>query len=143
MCSYNTRTESNNLGINESIIHISERPEIQSHISSLNHDVSSRDRPESPVFMTACERDEGAAGGLNAQWVRQQDGPFQLSFNASLKVDFRGSRVTSDGGLILVRELDQRLGFGGTLAVLQIGAERNRCGQVAFSLQKTPHCMLQ
>ena len=38
--------------------------------------------------------------------------PFQLSFNASLRVDFQGSRVTSDGGLILVRELDERLGFG-------------------------------
>lgn len=42
----------------------------------------------------------------------KQNGPFQLSFNASLKVDFQGSRVTSDGGLILVRELDERLGFG-------------------------------
>jgi hypothetical protein len=29
-----------------------------------------------------------------------------------LKVDFQGSRVTSDGGPILVRELDERLGFG-------------------------------
>ena len=38
-----------------------------------------------------------------------QNRPFQLSFNASLKVDFQGSRVTSDGGLILVRELDERL----------------------------------
>jgi hypothetical protein len=28
---------------------------------------------------------------------------FQLSFNASGKIDFQGSRVTSDGGLILVR----------------------------------------
>ena len=42
----------------------------------------------------------------------KQDGPFQLSFNASLKVDFQGSRVTSDGGLILLRELDERLGLG-------------------------------
>src|SRR5208283_6209478 len=42
----------------------------------------------------------------------RQNGPFQLSFNASLKVDFQGSRVTSDAGLILVRELDERLGFG-------------------------------
>jgi len=41
-----------------------------------------------------------------------QNQPFQLSFNASLKVDFLDSRVTSDGGLILVRELDERLGFG-------------------------------
>jgi len=38
--------------------------------------------------------------------------PFQLSFNASLKIEFQGSRVTSDGGLILVRELDERLGLG-------------------------------
>ncbi len=40
-----------------------------------------------------------------------QNPPFQLSFNPSLKVDFQGSRVTSDGGVILVRELDERLGF--------------------------------
>jgi len=46
----------------------------------------------------------------------RQNGPFQLSFNASLKVDFQGSRVTSDGGLILVRELDERLGFGDLIA---------------------------
>ena len=37
---------------------------------------------------------------------------FQLSFNRFLRVTFHGSRITSDGGLILVRELDERLGFG-------------------------------
>ena len=42
---------------------------------------------------------------------KKQNRPFQLSFNASLKDDFQGSRVTSDGGLILVRELAERLGF--------------------------------
>jgi hypothetical protein len=42
----------------------------------------------------------------------KQNQPFQLSFNSSLKVDFQGSRVTSDGGLILVRELDERLRVG-------------------------------
>jgi hypothetical protein len=41
--------------------------------------------------------------------VRTQKQPFQLSFNSSLRVDFQGARVTSDGGLILVRELDERL----------------------------------
>src|SRR6202140_1519237 len=40
-----------------------------------------------------------------------QNRPFQLSFNSSLKADFQGARVTSDGGLILVRELDERLGL--------------------------------
>ena len=33
--------------------------------------------------------------------------PFQLSFNSALRVDFQGARVTSDGGLLLVRELDE------------------------------------
>jgi hypothetical protein len=41
-----------------------------------------------------------------------QKEPFQLSFNGRLKVDFQGARVTSDGGLLMVRELDERLGFG-------------------------------
>jgi hypothetical protein len=46
----------------------------------------------------------------------QQNQPFQLSFNPSLKVDFQGSRVTSDGGLLLVRELDERLGLSELIA---------------------------
>jgi hypothetical protein len=41
-----------------------------------------------------------------------QNQPFQLSFNPSLRVDFQGSGVTSNGVLILVRELDELLGFG-------------------------------
>ncbi len=40
-----------------------------------------------------------------------QNEPFQLSFNPFLRVAFQGSRVTSDGGLILVRELDERIGL--------------------------------
>jgi hypothetical protein len=42
----------------------------------------------------------------------KQNQPFQLSVNASLKIDFQGSRVAWDGGLIPMRELDERLGFG-------------------------------
>jgi Transposase DDE domain group 1 len=37
-----------------------------------------------------------------------QDRSVQLSFNSSLKVDFQGSRETSDGGLVLLPELDER-----------------------------------
>lgn len=40
-----------------------------------------------------------------------QNRPFQLSFNSSLKVGFQGAQVTSDGGLVLLRELDERLGL--------------------------------
>src|SRR5215472_15463678 len=50
-------------------------------------------------------------GGGAAVGERQKE-PFQLSFNSSLRVDFQGARVTSDGGLILVRELDERLDLG-------------------------------
>jgi hypothetical protein len=39
----------------------------------------------------------------------KQNRSFQLCFNGFLNVDFQGSRVTSDGGLILVRELDEHL----------------------------------
>jgi len=46
----------------------------------------------------------------------KQNQAFQLSFNPCLKVDFQGSRVTSDSGLLLVRELDERLGLSALIA---------------------------
>src|SRR6266852_5814798 len=58
---------------------------------------------------------------------------FQLSFNASLKVDFQGSRVTSDGGLILVRELDERLGFGGSVEQHLTDSRRGKNTQFPFA----------
>ena len=61
---------------------------------------------------------------IRTQWVRYKNDPFQLSFNASLRVDFQSSRVTSDGGLILVRELDKRLGFGEPGASCSLALER-------------------
>jgi Transposase DDE domain group 1 len=53
----------------------------------------------------------GRRGGDAAVGERQEQ-PFELSFNGRLRVDFQGARVTSDGGLLLVRELDERLGLG-------------------------------
>ena len=54
----------------------------------------------------------------------KQTKPFQLSFNGSLKVDFQGSHVTSDGGLILVRELDERLGVKGGVNLDHFGGAK-------------------
>lgn len=51
----------------------------------------------------------GGTSGVHTQWAKQ-DRPFQLSFNGLLKIDSQVSRITSDGGLVLVRELDGRLG---------------------------------
>jgi hypothetical protein len=42
--------------------------------------------------------------------------PFQFTFNGFLKVAFQRLRVTSDAGLILVRELDERLGLEAIIA---------------------------
>jgi hypothetical protein len=76
------------------------------------------------VLKVACESSNAIRASLLMRvWARsqclggshpgeEQNRPFQLSFNASLRVDFQGSRITSDGGLILIRELDERLGFG-------------------------------
>src|ERR1700693_2014229 len=59
--------------------------------------------------------------------------PFQLSFNSSLKVDFQGSRVTSDGGLILVRELDERLGLGDLIAQHLTDSRRGKNTQLPLA----------
>jgi hypothetical protein len=63
----------------------------------------------------------------------KQNQPFQLSFNASLKVDFQGSRVTSDGGLIVVRELDERLGLGDLIAQHLTDSRRGRNTQLPLA----------
>jgi hypothetical protein len=62
----------------------------------------------------------------------KQNQPFQLSFHPSLKADFQESRVTCDGGLILVRDLDERLGLGELIEQHLTDARRGKNTQ--FSL---------
>ena len=45
-----------------------------------------------------------------------QTEPLQFAFNGFLKVAFQGSRITSDAGLILICELDERLGLATLIA---------------------------
>ncbi len=42
-------------------------------------------------------------------------GPVRLSFNPQLRIEFRGATVTSDAGLLLPRELDERLGLSAVI----------------------------
>jgi hypothetical protein len=42
-----------------------------------------------------------------------KSGPACLSFNSQLHVEFRGSTVTSDAGLVLPRQLERKLQFPG------------------------------
>jgi hypothetical protein len=60
----------------------------------------------------------------------KQNQPFQLSFNSSLKFDFQRSRVTSDGGLLLVRELDERLGLSKLIREHLTGGRRGKNTQL-------------
>jgi hypothetical protein len=46
-----------------------------------------------------------AFGGVNPMGESNKQ-PFQLSFNRFVRVAFQGSRVTTGGGLILVRGFD-------------------------------------
>lgn len=43
-------------------------------------------------------------------------GPVRLSFNPQLRIEFHGATVTSDAGLLLPRELDERLGLSALIA---------------------------
>ena len=66
----------------------------------------------------------------------QHHGPFQLSFNNSLRVDFQGSGVTSDGGLILVWDFEERLGMGALIEQQLTDTRRGRNTQ--FPLADLP-----
>src|ERR1019366_2548715 len=72
------------------------------------------------------------SGGLHPVG-EQQNQPFQLSFNPSLKVDFQGSRVTSDGGLLLVRELDERLGLSELISAHLTDGRRGKNTQLPMA----------
>src|SRR6266536_6398751 len=52
-----------------------------------------------------------------------ESGPTRPSFNPQLRVEFRGATLTSDAGLLLLRELDERLGFS-ALIERQLGDPR-------------------
>ncbi len=59
--------------------------------------------------------------------------PFQLSFHKFLRVEFQGSRVTSDGGLVLVRELDERLGLTGLMQKHLVDSRTGRNTQLPLA----------
>jgi len=61
-----------------------------------------------------------------------QNRPFQFSFSSFLKVDFQGSRVTSDAGLLLVRELDERLGLSQLISDNLTDARHGKNTQLAL-----------
>jgi Transposase DDE domain group 1 len=83
-------------------------------------------------------------GGGEAVGETQKQ-PFQLSFNSALRVEFQGARVTSDGGLILVRELDERLGLRALIDRHLIDSRRGKNVQLPLSdlLRQSVYSRLQ
>ena len=69
-------------------------------------------------------------------------GPIRLSFNPQLRVEFRGATVTSDAGLLLPRELDERLGLNMLierhLADPRTGHNRNSRSRSIPSVHRQP-----
>ncbi|HLE35995.1 MAG TPA: hypothetical protein VI699_02500, partial [Candidatus Acidoferrales bacterium] len=82
-------------------------PAVQARISDLKVGNNAVEEYSSAVFMR--EPSIGKPSGGGHPVGESQNQLFQLSFNRFLRVDFQGSRVTSDGGLLLVRELYDRL----------------------------------
>ncbi len=53
---------------------------------------------------------------------------FRLDFDRSVRLEFRGSQLSSDGGLLLMRELDEALGLSKlAVSVLKETRKGNNC----------------
>src|ERR1039458_7697230 len=63
----------------------------------------------------------------------KQNQPFQLSFNASLRIDFQGSRLPAAGGVIRVRKLEESLGLEELIEQHVAASRRGKNTQFPFA----------
>ena len=64
--------------------------------------------------------------------VKSNDGALRLDFDRRLMLQFRGSIVTSDGGLLAYRELDDALGLSAMAGEMLADARTGRNGRHAL-----------
>ncbi len=63
---------------------------------------------------------------------KSADGPLRLAFDRRLRLEFRGSRISSDAGLLAYRELDDALGLSAMATEMLADARIGKNGRHAL-----------
>jgi hypothetical protein len=72
-----------------------------------------------------------------------KDGALKLDFDRRLMVQFRGSVVTSDAGLLAYRELDDALGLSAMAGEMLADTRTGKNGRIKYAIRLPANQVLQ
>ena len=69
------------------------------------------------------------SGWIHLSTLSEFAGPLQVDFDPRVRLEFRGTQLSSDGGLLVMRELDDALGLSNlaSVALCDFTSLRNLC----------------